>query len=143
MESEIKREVKVKVGERVLRLRRLHPKLGEIITWEVLNEDATLRIGVVRKLNDQWNSKKIGWQLFRVTYWLGTKYWPQAVVAGPTRKEVLNKLIAIKKEYIKPKKCPECSKSMEKVPPVDQADHKWEWYCDSCDYAEIAEVQEK
>ena len=80
-------------NEKKVYLKRLHTKLGEIVTWEVLSEDKKIRIGIVRQMNDQYLTKRVGWQLFKVKYWLGSKFYPQAIIAGKTRREVIIKLV--------------------------------------------------
>ena len=72
-------------------LNRQHPKLGEIITWEIHSADGKVRLGVIRQLNDQWRKKIVGWQEFPIKYWLGSKFYPfpSKMVVANTRKEVI------------------------------------------------------
>ena len=75
-----------------LRLERLHPKLGEIITWEVYTKDRKLRLGVIRQYYDSYLTIRMGWRLFKVKYWLGSRFWEPVIYAGPTRANVLRTL---------------------------------------------------
>lgn len=74
-------------------LRRLHNKLGAIITWEVLSEDKIVRIGIVEKRNSAWLQKRYGYKTFPVNYWLGHKFWGTEMFVGYTMKEVITKMI--------------------------------------------------
>jgi len=80
-------------GKKVF-LRRLHSKLFEIITWEVLNEDKQIRIGIIRLMNDQYLTKTVGWQKFKVKYWMGSKFWKSQLFIGMTRNSVIKQMLA-------------------------------------------------
>ena len=77
-------------------LSRTHSKLGEIITWDVLNSDKTIRLGVIRQINDHYRVRRVGYQRFPIKVWLGSKFWPSTIVVGETRKEVIQKLLEAK-----------------------------------------------
>jgi hypothetical protein len=76
---------------------RIHSKLGEIITWDILTNDAKSRIGVVRQLNDPWMSKRFGWQSFPIKFWFASLFYSQLHLVGKTRESILNQLTSIRK----------------------------------------------
>lgn len=88
------RNVKVALSpEKVIHLFRCHSKIGEIITWEVLSEDRKTRLGVIRKVNDHWRTKRVGCQSFPIKYWIGSRFWPkEGIHVGNTRLELLYKM---------------------------------------------------
>jgi hypothetical protein len=85
----MKMKMSVTVGDKKYHLRRLHPKLTESITWEVLSEDEKIRIGIVAKYNSPWIVRNFGWRSYPEKYWLFHMFWPRKVLSGKTMKEAL------------------------------------------------------
>lgn len=87
----MKMNTSIKVGDEKYHLRRLHSKLGEAITWEVLSEDKQARLGIIARYNSQWLENRYGWRRFKVKYWLFHRFWQPRVISGDTMKEVISK----------------------------------------------------
>lgn len=78
-------------------LHRVHCKLGEIITWNVLNKDDNIIIGVIRRVNDHWMMKRFGWRQMPEKFWIGSIYITNSHIVGNTRESLLNQLLDIRK----------------------------------------------
>jgi hypothetical protein len=82
---------KIKIQGVILRrIHMLNPR--EVVKWEVISQDGLVRIGIIRQYYDEYLGKRIGWQTHPIKYWLGSRFYPQELVIGMTRKEVIEKL---------------------------------------------------
>lgn len=70
-------------------LKRVHSKIGEIITWDVISIDGHSRYATIAQKNSEWLTKRVGWQQFSIKYWIAHHYYPQVVFTAPTRKALL------------------------------------------------------
>lgn len=88
----------VRFNDIVLRLYRRIPLKDELSKWEVLTGDKSVRLGIIRQVYDPYLVKHVGSQIFKVKYWLGSCFYPQKMVIGATRREVLMRMIKDKLE---------------------------------------------
>ena len=79
----------IRVDNKIYHLQRLHSKLCESITWEVLSEDKKSRLGILARQNSPWLSKKFGWKEFKVQYWLLHIFWHHRIIAGKSMREAI------------------------------------------------------
>lgn len=78
-------------------LQRVHSKLGEIITWDVLSLDGKVRLAVIAQKNSEWLNKTIPgrhWQKVPVKYWICHIFslYPTILVAETRKQAILNVL---------------------------------------------------
>lgn len=85
----------LKVEDKKYYLRRLNPKLGETIAWEILSEDKKYRYGIVARYNSQWLIRKFGWKEYKVNFWLVHVFWKPRVVSGSTMKKAIMNAFSI------------------------------------------------
>jgi hypothetical protein len=60
--------------------------------WDVLNEDKTLRKAIIYKRHTIAMHRNIGYQQFKVQYWVMEVFKHSVVLVGPTRTDILNQL---------------------------------------------------
>jgi len=75
-----------------VKLKRMHSKLGEIITWEVLDEEGR-RVGIIARKNSEWLEKRVSWQRFKVKYWIGHRFAFSDVLVDSTRDGLIRKML--------------------------------------------------
>lgn len=78
-------------NEGILHLKRMHPKMGDSITWRV-SDDRQQILGVIRRVYDPYILRKIGRNQYRVAYWLCSSLVDEEVGAGRTRRELLYRM---------------------------------------------------
>lgn len=80
------KNIKVIINGKTFHLRRLPILPNMLVAWELLSGDKQIRIGIIRQYYDEYLTNRVGYQQFRVKYWLATRFYKPAIRVAITRK---------------------------------------------------------